>query len=158
MQRLIAGILSLAAVSWTLAVFCVPLRADRVSPVLSSVVYSMGALVCHQRPERSFHIHGAQLPVCARCTGLYLAGALGALVAWVGRAVYPRRRRAVILTALVPTVATLAIEWSGLGAPSNLVRAGAALPLGAVAGWLFVRMLRSESSQAHAVQSPGLER
>lgn len=27
--------------------------------------------ICHRKPERSFHIHGHQFPVCARCTGFY---------------------------------------------------------------------------------------
>ena len=27
---------------------------------------------CHQMPERSFFIRGYQLPLCARCTGIYL--------------------------------------------------------------------------------------
>lgn len=27
---------------------------------------------CHQRPDRSFYIHGYQFPVCARCTGVFL--------------------------------------------------------------------------------------
>ena len=39
---------------------------------------------------------------------------------------------------------TLAIEWTGAANPGNAVRATAALPLGAVAGWLFVRLLRVE--------------
>ena len=30
-------------------------------------------LICHRKPERSFHIKGYQFPVCARCTGFYLA-------------------------------------------------------------------------------------
>ncbi len=28
---------------------------------------------CHQMPERSFFIRGYQFPVCARCTGVFLA-------------------------------------------------------------------------------------
>ncbi|MBV1754233.1 MAG: DUF2085 domain-containing protein, partial [Methanobacterium sp.] len=31
-----------------------------------------GNLICHGIPERSFKIKGHMLPVCARCTGLYL--------------------------------------------------------------------------------------
>ncbi|MBV1755609.1 MAG: DUF2085 domain-containing protein [Methanobacterium sp.] len=31
-----------------------------------------GNLICHGLPERSFKIKGHMLPVCARCTGLYL--------------------------------------------------------------------------------------
>jgi hypothetical protein len=50
-----------------------------------------------------------------------------------------------LLLAAVPTVATLAIEWIGVADPGNAGRALAALPLGAAAGWLFVRMLRLEA-------------
>ena len=35
--------------------------------------------VCHRIPERSFAVAGRQLPLCARCSGLYL-GALAALL------------------------------------------------------------------------------
>jgi uncharacterized membrane protein len=152
MQRLIAGILTLAAVCWIAVILSIPLTADRGFG-FGSVVYTIAALVCHQRPERSFHISGVQLPVCARCTGLYLAGALGAVAAWFGIAANPRRTRAVILIAALPTAFTVAIEWAAFAAPTNLLRAAAALPLGAAAGWLFVRMLRAESQQPHTVQS-----
>ena len=30
-------------------------------------------LICHRKPERSFHINGYQFPVCARCTGFYIS-------------------------------------------------------------------------------------
>ena len=32
----------------------------------------MALVSCHRRPERSFFWKGKQLPLCARCTGLYL--------------------------------------------------------------------------------------
>ncbi len=38
------------------------------------------ALVCHQRPERSFRIFGAPVAVCARCLGIYLGAAIGLLI------------------------------------------------------------------------------
>jgi uncharacterized membrane protein len=38
------------------------------------------ALVCHQRPERSFWIFGAPFAVCARCLGIYLGPAIGLLL------------------------------------------------------------------------------
>lgn len=37
---------------------------------------------CHQKPERSLYIHGWQLPVCARCTGV-IFGYLIALPAFL---------------------------------------------------------------------------
>jgi uncharacterized membrane protein len=37
------------------------------------------AIVCHQRPERSFWMFGAEVAVCSRCLGIYLGSALGLL-------------------------------------------------------------------------------
>ena len=42
--------------------------------------YLVGSLLCHQRPERSFFLWGSQMPVCARCTGIYFGAALSALI------------------------------------------------------------------------------
>src|SRR5438552_2016659 len=39
-------------------------------------VYAIGSLVCHQLPERSFHLESVPLPVCARCTGIYAGAAI----------------------------------------------------------------------------------
>ncbi len=36
---------------------------------------SVGYAICHRIDERSFHVFGRQLPLCARCTGeFYAAG------------------------------------------------------------------------------------
>ena len=144
--RVTAVILTVGAVVWAAILFASPLRSATEFPIARSLVFGIGGVVCHQRPERSFHIRGAQLPVCARCTGLYLSGAAGALLGWFGIASVPRRTRAALLAAAAPTAVTVVLEWTGVAAPSNVVRALAALPLGAVAGWVFVRMLRAESS------------
>ena len=37
------------------------------------------AIVCHQRPERSFWIFGDEMAVCSRCLGIYLGAAAGML-------------------------------------------------------------------------------
>ena len=34
---------------------------------------SIPNIICHRKPERSFFIKGHQFPVCARCTGFYIA-------------------------------------------------------------------------------------
>jgi len=38
---------------------------------------AIGYAVCHRIDERSFHIGDRQLPLCARCTGMYLGALLG---------------------------------------------------------------------------------
>jgi uncharacterized membrane protein len=126
--------LLLASVVWT--------RQDGSQPLWTTAVYLIGSRICHQLADRSFHTNGVQWPVCARCAGLYLAAPVGAVVALVARQ-RPRLWHAsawpIFIGAAVPTMATLAIEWSGLGAPSNVVRAVAALPLGAAIAFLIVR-------------------
>jgi uncharacterized membrane protein len=146
MERRVALFLTSAAVLWTAAIFLAPLaHAHTGGLTLARAVRGAGALVCHQRVERSFMVGRRPMPVCARCTGLYVSGAAGALAAWMVFPVMPRRTRAAMIAAAIPTVATILLEWAGLAQPGNLTRAVAALPLGAACGWMFVRMLRAEA-------------
>src|SRR5262249_50728026 len=80
----IRPILVAAPVLWVVALFAALAVASRSSVgmplyALSAVVYEVGSLVCHQLSNRSFHAWGAQMPVCARCTGLYVGAAAAAL-------------------------------------------------------------------------------
>jgi hypothetical protein len=160
-----------AAVVWAALVLSAPLLGQvtaggRGPAAVAAGVYLSGRLVCHQRPERSFHLLGAQLPVCGRCTGLYVAAAAGILLALAMRPREknrpgPRSQPALgggtnegvevaqgarprvawstgLLAASVPSVLTLAFEWSGAWPVSNVIRAAAAAPLGLALGALLV--------------------
>src|SRR5512136_1574619 len=48
-------------------------------PGLFGKADAIGYSVCHRLGERSFHIGSYQLPLCARCSGMYL-GAMTGLV------------------------------------------------------------------------------
>jgi uncharacterized membrane protein len=146
--RFLAIALTVGAGLWVAALV---IAAARDLAPFNGVVYGLASLICHQRPERSFVLNGRQFPVCARCTGLYVAGALAAAAAWLGARRVPRSTRGFLMLAAIPTAATIPIEWLGLSPLSNVIRAGAALPLGAAAGWTFVRLLRSESKGPDAL-------
>jgi uncharacterized membrane protein len=114
--------------------------AERSTGAGARLVYLAGGVLCHQRPERSFASHGVPLPVCARCTGLYVGGAVGCLLAALwrpSRVSTPAAYRRALLAAAVPTIATVAIEWTGAAAMENTLRALAALPVATVAGWML---------------------
>jgi uncharacterized membrane protein len=117
----------------------------------AAIVYQGAGLICHQRPERSFHLAGVQLPVCGRCLGLYLSGALGAVIAWfASRGGTVGHGRLALFLASIPTALTVSLEFIGLIHPTNLVRALSALPLGAAAAWIFVTSLRAEEESRPA--------
>lgn len=55
-------------------------------PGLLGKADAIGYAVCHRIEARSFHLGDRQLPLCARCSGLFLGGILGmAYQEWIGR-------------------------------------------------------------------------
>jgi uncharacterized membrane protein len=53
-------------------------------PGLLGKADAVGYAICHRMDVRSFHTHNRQLPLCARCTGIYL-GVLTGLTFMAGR-------------------------------------------------------------------------
>jgi len=102
-------------------------HAGSPSSVLAAAVYAAASFLCHQRPERSFHLWAAQLPVCARCTGIYV----GAVCTTLVRARRIRRPLPFLLAASAPAAMTLVYEWSTGTVPGNWVRAISGLAIGA---------------------------
>ena len=153
------------AVGWLALLPIAPLLIRRPEWASSSfghavayLVYRVGSLVCHQRPERSFQLLGVALPVCARCTGIYLGAALASIgvsyrdavrrrsegarpSARSGRKALaptppPDAARTVLLWAMLPTAATLVFEWSTGRMPAHWIRAVSGAPLGAAVAWI----------------------
>jgi uncharacterized membrane protein len=133
------------AVAWLLLVVTAPI----LWPPLAALVYAAGSLICHQLPGRSFHLQGSQLPVCARCVGLYGGSALGSLAGIAAFCSALRRWRVPpahlhwIGTALaaVPTAVTFVLEWGFGWRISNTVRTLAAVPLGVAVAFVVVNAL-----------------
>lgn len=131
--------LLIAALAWP-AMLAAALadRFDRQPTFLGTTVYVAASRVCHQRSERSFHTDGHQWPVCARCAGLYLAAPFGALLAFARRRIDGRRTMLVGLSlASLPTAATWIFEMAG-GHVGAMLRALAAMPLGAALLYVIV--------------------
>jgi uncharacterized membrane protein len=109
----------------------------------AALAYSGGSYVCHQQAVRSFAIAGRQMPVCARCTGLYASALAGGLVGLLrARRRVGRRARWLLAVAALPTAISWTAEQAGAVHPSNAARALLALPLGLAAGWLVIALLR----------------
>ena len=142
------ALVAAAAIVWAVVILFAPVALRRpASAGVATLVYAASSRICHQRTERSFAVAGIQLPVCARCTGLYLAGAAGAVIGWFRRT--PRamvqQTRTLLALAALPTAVTFALEFAGLMPFSNVARAVAAIPLGLAAGWVFIGLLRYDA-------------
>ncbi len=149
-----------ASVTWFVALPLAAFASSRPYPptpvyLLSFGTYLVGSLLCHQRPERSFFLWGSQMPVCARCFGIYAGAAIAAIaLPFVGRltsflrseARVPsppareggalRSARMLLIVSIVPAAATLVYEWTTGDMPANWIRALSGLPIGVVVAWI----------------------
>ena len=137
---------ALLSAAWLLLILAAPF----LPTMLSASVYAVGSLVCHQLPERSFHIGAFQLPVCARCVGIYGGAAIGALVVVAQSTLDARRPRPgamlhrarwILVVGALPTAITVALESAGSWPTTNVVRAVAGFPLGLVAALVVTSAL-----------------
>ncbi|MFN2577829.1 MAG: DUF2085 domain-containing protein [Pyrinomonadaceae bacterium] len=87
---------AVAGISWALValiatgivglIVAAPLAQQAGHPGFAAAIYKSFSYVCHQIPERSFHLHGEKFAVCSRCTGLYSGLAVATLIYPVARA------------------------------------------------------------------------
>jgi uncharacterized membrane protein len=93
-------------------------------PAFASAIYKTFSFVCHQIPERSFHLAGHPFGVCSRCTGLYTGFAVAALVYPLARSL--RRTdtpsRVWLVLATLPLVIDFALGYFSIWENTHLSR------------------------------------
>ena len=142
---MIAPLVLFLGLGWVVLLVAAPF----LPPAAAAITYVLGSRICHQISERSFHLGGAQLPVCARCLGIYAGIAAGAVFAILrgGAAGLRRARlrwphpRITIAVGALPTLVTVVAEWSGAWQTSNAARALAGGPLGAAVAVVVIGAL-----------------
>lgn len=100
----LAGVVGLAGLVWLIWLAGTP-------PGVLGKADAVGYALCHRISERSFHIGGRALPLCARCSGIYLGALLevGVMLA-VGRGRWGRLPPWPILVGLVGFVAAMGVD------------------------------------------------
>ena len=90
----------------------------------SSTIYKAFSFICHQIPERSFHVAGHQFAVCSRCTGLYAGFALAALIYPLARSLKrsDTPRRIWLILAAVPLLIDFALGYFSIWEDTHLSR------------------------------------
>ena len=151
LPRHVSRVLVVASIGWPLLLASAAWSGDGGHRAAwSPLVYLAASRVCHQKAERSFQTAaGVQWPVCARCSGLYLAAPVGAVAASLLR----RRRtplRSVtpwLALAAAPSATSFALEFLTTVPIGNVVRLVAALPLGAAVAFVVVAVATAEPAE-----------
>ena len=148
LASLVAGIAVLWAVALPGTAYLATLSSGPAQ-LLAVAVYGLGSVICHQRADRSFHLFAEQLPVCARCAGLYAGAALTAVAhLWGMRRTMPAAdltlaSRRLLTIAALPMAASIVYEWSTGDVPSNLARAATGIILGAAVTYVILAAIDS---------------
>jgi uncharacterized membrane protein len=143
-----ASVLAACIVIWAVLLPVAPWlgRVDGTLALVAALADDAGAVVCHRRPERSFASAGRRWPVCARCSGIYLAAGVTLVAGLAFRArlggAPASTWRATFGAAVVPVALTWALERTGAMAVPNLARALSGAPLGAALAAVVLANLR----------------
>lgn len=134
--------LYLAVGAWLILEIAAPLLRS-TGHWLGEPIYFFFSAICHQKPERSFHLFGEQLAACHRCTGLYLGFFLGLLalprLPRLTRWLLQRPARVVLFA--VPMLIDVGLYTLNTFATRFLTGLVAAFPI-ALLAWVAVEQLR----------------
>ncbi len=124
------------AMIWCGAILLAPVLAASHNP-LAQVLYEFFRPLCHQIDQRSLHLDGAPLAVCARCSAIYGAFLIGIalypLLRPLDRPALPGRRW--LLAAALPMVLDVAAAFSGLHESTPVTRLITGALLGFALAW-----------------------
>jgi uncharacterized membrane protein len=139
---------------WCLSIVLAPvLRTQGLS--VSALLYSIFSGVCHQFPDRSFHLAGEPLAVCIRCSAIYF----GAWISLVFMSFTVRIHRYppawLLAAAISPMAADVILSLTGLHASDTLSRTLSGLLAGVVVPYYVMPPL-VESVQQLVARSGGL--
>jgi len=90
-------------------------------------LFQLMGVFCHQIPERSWFIYGAQLPLCVRCTAITVGALLAAAYILTRR---PVPRVEICLFGVAPLALDVVLQVLGTYEGSNTLRAMTGLGFG----------------------------
>lgn len=81
-QKIIYSVILILSLLWSAGILIAPLwsSAAGIRGSISVLLYKLYATSCHQLDSRSFHLNGAELGVCSRCTSIYFGFLLGVII------------------------------------------------------------------------------
>jgi uncharacterized membrane protein len=127
--------LSLLALAIVSAVVSAPIAVTQGHIAFAATIYKTFSYLCHQIPERSFHLAGHPFAVCSRCTGLYAGFAFATLALPLVRSLKQTDTPRVIWLFLsaVPLAIDFGLTYFGVWENNHFTRVTTGALFGAVA-------------------------
>ena len=137
-----------------LLIFAAPLAQADQHPQFASAIYKAFSFVCHQIPERSFHIAGYKFAVCSRCTGLYAGFALGTLTYPIVRSLRQTETPSIVwlFLAAAPLVIDFSLGYFSIWQNNHASRFATGALLGSVAVFFILPGLIELSSRIRSTK------
>jgi uncharacterized membrane protein len=117
-----------------------PIAAAQGHTAIAAAIYKTFSYLCHQIPERSFHLGDRQFAVCSRCTGLYAGFAFATLGYPLLRSLKRTDAPRIIwlLLATLPLAIDFALGYFSIWPNNHFTRFTTGALLGAVAAFYIV--------------------
>jgi uncharacterized membrane protein len=149
------GALSLISLLFLGSVLLAPVLLAHGFAQPAGLIYKAFSFLCHQIPERSFHLEGHAMGVCARCTGIYAGFATSVLFYPLVRPLKSAEtpRRFWLALACVPITVDFALGFFGIWPNTHFSRLvtgaifGATCALFVVPGFLDLGRVISERTR-----------
>ena len=157
--RLVWAITATIAVALVTMIVAAPLAQASQHQQFASAIYKTFSFVCHQIPERSFHLAGYKFGVCSRCTGLYSGFALAALIYPLVRSLRQTETPSIVwlFLAAVPLVIDFSLGYFSIWQNNHASRFATGALLGSVAVFYILPGLIELSSRIRFTKKATLE-
>ena len=121
------------------AIIGAPLLQSSGHPAVAFKIYRVFSFLCHQIPERSFHLAGEQFAVCSRCTGLYAGFAMATLTYPLFRSLHQTETPRIVwlFASALPLAIDFSLTYFGVWQNNHFTRFTTGALFGAVAA-IFV--------------------
>jgi uncharacterized membrane protein len=129
------SVLAAVAVLLVALIVAAPVAAAQGLAQPASRIYQAFSYLCHQLPERSFHLGAHSFAVCSRCTGLYAGFAFATLALPLVRSLNKTEtpRLVWLLLSAVPLAIDFGLTYFGVWENNHFTRVTTGALFGAVA-------------------------
>jgi uncharacterized membrane protein len=148
---------SLFALAIVAAVIAAPVAQASNHLAFSSSIYQAFSYLCHQIPERSFHLAGEQFAVCSRCTGLYAGFAIAILTRPLFRSLRDTDTPRIIwlFASALPLAIDFSLTYFGVWQNNHFTRFTTGALFGAVAAiFILPGLIELTSNMVRYVRRP----